>query len=232
MKLEIGVQDKILVVAPHPDDESIGCGGLLALYGEQCDVLLLTDGRQGVPSDYNGQEDICMIRRRELEQALKIAGVTSVQYLDAPDGSLKKEHGGLEKIDLTKYTHIFVPNPWENHEDHRAAYKLIKQEKRRQHAKGKLLQYEVWTVLREPDYFLDISGVIHKKREMIKSYVSQLKDKDYLNAALGLSAYRGMFPGYEYAEAYASCGWKYWLWTKYNRFSPEFKNMIRKYLRH
>ena len=39
--------DKILVVAPHPDDETIGLGGLLLLYGEQIDVLVLTDGSKG-----------------------------------------------------------------------------------------------------------------------------------------------------------------------------------------
>ena len=43
-KLEIRPTDKICILAPHADDESIGCGGLLALYGKQCDVVLLTDG--------------------------------------------------------------------------------------------------------------------------------------------------------------------------------------------
>ena len=47
MGFELQKNEKILVVAPHPDDESLGCGGLMSKYGKQCDVLLLTDGRRG-----------------------------------------------------------------------------------------------------------------------------------------------------------------------------------------
>ena len=47
MKLSFSSKDRILIVAPHPDDEAIGCGGILALYGDQCDVLILTDGSKG-----------------------------------------------------------------------------------------------------------------------------------------------------------------------------------------
>lgn len=47
MDVIIKSTDRILVIAPHADDESIGCGGMLSLYGPQCDILLLTDGRKG-----------------------------------------------------------------------------------------------------------------------------------------------------------------------------------------
>lgn len=47
MNVLINNNDKILVVAPHADDESIGCGGLLSLYGNQTDLLLITDGSKG-----------------------------------------------------------------------------------------------------------------------------------------------------------------------------------------
>ena len=45
--LVIKETEKILIVAPHPDDESIGTGGLLSLYSNQCDVIVMTDGRYG-----------------------------------------------------------------------------------------------------------------------------------------------------------------------------------------
>ena len=47
MEVNFKKTDKILIVSPHPDDETIGCGGLLAKYGPQCDILMLTDGRLG-----------------------------------------------------------------------------------------------------------------------------------------------------------------------------------------
>ena len=52
--LVIKETEKILIVAPHPDDESIGTGGLLSLYSNQCDVIVMTDGRYGnteIPPD-------------------------------------------------------------------------------------------------------------------------------------------------------------------------------------
>lgn len=45
--LSINNNDKILILAPHPDDECIGAGGILALFPELCNVIVLTDGRQG-----------------------------------------------------------------------------------------------------------------------------------------------------------------------------------------
>lgn len=42
--LELNPDDKCLVIAPHADDESIGCGGLLLKYPDNCDVVVLTDG--------------------------------------------------------------------------------------------------------------------------------------------------------------------------------------------
>lgn len=230
MELRLTDKDQILIVAPHPDDETIGCGGLLAGYGAQCSVLLMTDGRQGAPSDYDGKEDICEVRKRELRQALREAGTDRLFCLDAPDGNLKGRHAGLHEIDLKGYTYVFVPNPWENHDDHRAACALIKKELKRQKSKAKLMQYEVWTALREPDYYLDISQQIGVKRRMIACYASQLRDKDYMGAAIGLSAYRGMWPGYSYAEAYSTCGWKHALWACYSRLSPKWKARIRKLL--
>ena len=44
MKLTLNPDERILVVSPHPDDESIGCGGLLAKFYGKCDVHLVTDG--------------------------------------------------------------------------------------------------------------------------------------------------------------------------------------------
>ena len=45
--LEIKPNDKCLIIAPHADDESIGCGGILLKYLQNCEVVVLTDGGKG-----------------------------------------------------------------------------------------------------------------------------------------------------------------------------------------
>ena len=47
LPIVIDSEDKIAIIAPHPDDECIGVGGILSLYPELCDVFVLTDGRYG-----------------------------------------------------------------------------------------------------------------------------------------------------------------------------------------
>lgn len=61
--------DKICILAPHADDESIGCGGLLAKYGSQCDVILLTDGR--LNGNGNTPEETVKIREAEFAAVMK-----------------------------------------------------------------------------------------------------------------------------------------------------------------
>ena len=65
MSLDIKKNDRILIVAPHPDDETIGCGGLMLKYGEQCEILLLTDGRKGYNSDIKTDEDALVEKKLE-----------------------------------------------------------------------------------------------------------------------------------------------------------------------
>ena len=92
MKLAIDRDDRILVVAPHPDDETLGCGGLLALYGTQCDVLVMTDGRYGRSPERKTipDEEMISIRYGEIEKALAIAKVNRLYKLDIEDGHLDR----------------------------------------------------------------------------------------------------------------------------------------------
>lgn len=62
--INIKCDDKILIIAPHPDDECIGCGGLLSLYPEKCSVVVMTDGSQGNINVVPEQEAI--IRKKSI----------------------------------------------------------------------------------------------------------------------------------------------------------------------
>ena len=204
MGFDIKKQDRILVVAPHPDDESIGCGGLLALYGEQCNVLLLTDGRRGHSGRFAGKEEELIVRREEeLHHALQIAQVKNVHMLHIPDGDLFNHYSVVKNVDTRPYDYIFVPNRKESHEDHRMSYWMMRKLKRVQKSKAKLAEYEVWTPLTRPTRFLDISPVIEMKRSMIEQHVSQMMDIDYAGKGISLNCYRGIHINVPYAEAYA-----------------------------
>lgn len=191
-QLDVLKTDRILVVAPHPDDESVGCGGLLALYGPQCDVLLLTDGRRGVPADGSKTEaETAAIREAEFEAAAAFFGVRKTIRLRLPDGSLREHGFAGSQVDLRPYDVVFVPNRAERHPDHAAAYRIVKKLCKRQRAGAELLEYEVWSPIAAPNRFLDISDVMERKLAGIRFYESQVKELNYEALATGLNAYRG-----------------------------------------
>lgn len=84
--LAIKPTDKICILAPHADDETIGCGGLLALYGPQCDVILLTDGAKG--GDRSKPDEVRRVREAEFEEVMQFFDVRFYQFMRAEDGNL------------------------------------------------------------------------------------------------------------------------------------------------
>lgn len=199
--LKIKKNERILIVAPHPDDDCISCGGLLALYPGQCDVLLVTDGYD--PS--MGDPQIAQIRLHEFESAMKAAKVRQYTTLHLTQYQILQHFQAFSQVDLRPYAYIFVPNRYEYHKDHVAVYKTIKKLYKQQKCRGKLCEYEVWTTLRYPTFYLDISSVIQQKKDLISEYRSQTAQLDYASLALGLNAYRGLSRHMPYAEAYY-CG--------------------------
>lgn len=230
MDFLINVKDKILIVAPHQDDETFGCGGLMAKYGRQCDILLLTDGCLGGIDNYNSESELANIRNIELDEVCKLVGINNIYRLPIRNEELSKNKKIVYDFNIKPYKYIFLPNREEDHPDHKICYKIFSTMKRRQRASAQIYEYEVWTPITMPTVFFDISDVIEIKKEMIKIYVSQLADKDYYNGIIGLNKYRGIYKNNEYCEAYKYSG--------YNKFSafiynlmPEFvKELIRRIL--
>lgn len=214
MGINIKSEERILVVAPHPDDESIGCGGLISLYHNQVDVLLVTDG-------YNpelGNKEQSEIRQREFQNAMALAQVHDYMMLHIPEHHIMEQHRKFQEIDFNVYSHVFVPNRYENHQDHVAVYKVIKNVINR---KTKLYEYEVWTTIRKPNIIVDIGAVLKEKKSMIECHSSQISDLDYVSMISGLNAYRGRTHAFEYAEAY------YCKIEKYAKTIRQFKRRIK-----
>lgn len=199
---------RIVVVAPHMDDETLGCGGTIArhvLAGAQVTVAFLTDGRYG--ASYEGmteperdlrRKEIVATRRAEAQCAGRILGVQSLSFLDAEDGSLRKDRhvpGLLRAILERERPHcVYLPSFLEQHRDHRAANGVLLTATAGTGLQFECRGYEVWTPLM-PNCVVNIDATVELKRRAIACYRSQLDQMDYAHAALGLNAHRSLALG-------------------------------------
>jgi LmbE family N-acetylglucosaminyl deacetylase len=195
---------RVLVIAPHPDDESIGCGGLLALLaaaGCAIDVVFATDGEATRGSPLPAAE-LAAARRGEAEAACRVLGVTSApRSLGLADGHLA-EH----TVALTEHLRplaaaadaLLVPWFGDGHPDHRAASEAVA-------ALGgdaEVWGYETWTPL-PANRLVDITPVIQRKEDAIAAHATAHLAFD-VSASLGLNRYRSLhgMMGRGWAEAF------------------------------
>lgn len=205
--LTIKNNDRLLIVAPHPDDECIGPGGLLALFPQLCKVVVLTDGRQGqgdTPPEVEKQ-----IRKQEFVTEMQKAGVRDYEMFDYEDGSLMQHTDCLEKMDLASFSKIFVTGIHDNHPDHTAAFVSVRQAVKKQGiADVEIYLYEVHAPLREVTHTLDITRVLEKKLSLVRCHRSQLTSLPYDKMARCLAEYRALQNRADgcYFETYAYMG--------------------------
>ncbi len=195
----VSYQKKVLILAPHPDDESIWCGGLILSHPDQCMVIILTDGQHG---GENGEEQkTILIRKAEFEKAMQLAGVTSFKQLSAVDGHLSEVDASFLPS-LEGYDIIICPSPWDSHPDHAAVWNLIMQKAQ---PYQKILFYDGWSALARPTHYIELSEeLMRRKLELIEVYQSQLRYVNYDERAKSLASFRGLviYPVMKYAEVY------------------------------
>ena len=126
-----GAPQRVLVISPHPDDESFGCGGTIREHvtqGASVRVVFLTSGEKG-GHGRNVDETIRM-RESEARAAAKILGVDAIEFWREPDGALRSTNGIVERLRDTfrewRPQLVYVPHAREMHPDHRAACRLVR----------------------------------------------------------------------------------------------------------
>jgi LmbE family N-acetylglucosaminyl deacetylase len=179
--------ERLVVLAPHMDDEVIGCGGTLARHvacGAEVTVVFLTDGRRGGDTS---------TRKQESRMALRELGITKILFLDGEDGQLSASAalGAALRaaLETARPEIVYLPFFLEEHPDHRAASSLLAEAVRGTRMSFRCHAYEVWTPL-FPNCFVKIDATIDAKRRALTHYQSQLAEADYLHTSLGLNAYR------------------------------------------
>lgn len=219
---------RVLVLAPHPDDEIFGCGGVLALYAQQgahIDVVVVTDGA-GFSVDAE-RDRVRSTRQHETVQALQQLNIASVKFLDFPDRSLAG-HEGLVTAVLGQIQNldpqvVLAPSLQEIHPDHlglaRAVIAALSQLRELQ-PKPVLMQYEVGAML-TANMLVDITPVWALKHQAMHCFVSQLKQQDYARHIEGLNTFRTytLTSEVKFAEAYRCIQWAD-LGTQTERPSP------------
>jgi N-acetylglucosamine malate deacetylase 1 len=197
--LDVGNQS-IIIFAPHQDDETLGCGGLIAFKRKQnlpTRVVFLSNG-QGSHANYNQERMAQLIKQRQQEAiaALSILGVASseIDFLGYPDGNLSHlselEHHNLVQAIVTILNRyqpqaIYLPHALDGHADHEATYTLVKEAMALATPQTEIWQYLIWlfwertlffnlklSQINDP-YLLEISEVKNLKKEAIAAYSTQ-----------------------------------------------------------
>jgi N-acetylglucosamine malate deacetylase 1 len=211
----------VLIFAPHPDDDLIGCGGSmirLRSEGHHLTVVYMTSGEAG--SLVYAREALAKLREEEARQAADLVGAGELIFLRKTDGGLSYEETTLTELVRLIRRHqpglVYMPHRRDSHKDHRVTHELVAEALRR--ASGPwfpgcgnqpwhvdtVLSYEVWTPLQDITYTEDITAFISLKGEAIRKHQSQIRDVAYDEAALSLNRYRGVTTGKgRYCECFA-----------------------------
>jgi LmbE family N-acetylglucosaminyl deacetylase/glycosyltransferase involved in cell wall biosynthesis len=182
----------VLVLAPHPDDEALGCGGAILRHvelGVPVRVIVATDGALGLSGLVRDQQ--VARRERECLDAARILGYGEPAFWRIPDQALTYGEPLVERLlgEIQTADLIYAPSPLEMHPDHRALGMAAVEAVRRTGRSVRLALYEVGIPIR-PNLLLDISALAERKQAAVQCFVSQLAIQQYDVQIAALNRYR------------------------------------------
>lgn len=214
------MNNRVLIIAPHPDDEVLGCGGTIKrLSSEGADVAILIVSRG--KSEMYSEERILNVRNEAI-MAHKILGVSDTRFLDYPAPDLDVVPNSDISASIYKVINelepetMFLPHYGDIHHDHRAVFnagmvaarplktsvrKIYTYETLSETEWGKQSPGDVFT----PTFYVNISAVLSFKLDAMTCYKSQLREPPNprsLKTIEALANLRGSSVGLTYAEAF------------------------------
>ncbi len=217
---------RVLCLAPHCDDETLGCGGTLARHvadGDDVIVAVVTGPGEGEhPVFPRSTWDTV---RAEARIAMDMLGVRELWFDNVPAALV----GDVPKHQLNRAVHtlleracpelLYVPHPFDLHKDHREIFDAASVAWRPVNELGRgIREIYAYEVLSEtawnaggiepgfvPNVWVDISATFEHKQRALAAYQSQLRpfpDARSLEAAVHLARYRGAQMGMQAAEAF------------------------------
>ena len=208
-----------LVLAPHFDDEVLGCGGLLlelAAAGAPVKVLFLTDGSGGI-EEIDDRATYAARRRCEAEEVIRLLGCAGMDVLGIRDGALVAGRAQVaaairERLLAERPGRLLVPSPLEISEDHRATFAalfdVLSPTAEDAALEAVVRGLEVWLYEVNhpgyPDRLIDASGCLETLERAMAIYASQEERHPYLRAGIGLRQFRThtLTPEVTLAEGY------------------------------
>ena len=218
--------ERVLVIAAHPDDEVLGCGGAVAKLadsGTQAHIAFLADGVSARDVDHTSRQPELNSRREAARQACDTLGAVSVTFDDLPDNRLDT----VALLDIVRPIEsliaehrpdtIFTHHAGDLNIDHRRVHQAVMTACRPQlgHPVRTLLFFEVpssteWqspgpAPVFTPNWFVDISASLERKLTALDAYATELRPWPHPRSRQGveyLARWRGATIGVDAAEAF------------------------------
>ena len=212
---------RVLVVAPHPDDETLGVGGTIAKYSAQGDevfVLMVSGHLPPIYSRKAYEETVS-----EAYSAFRVLGVKKSEFLEIPatmigDQPLHEVNGRISKVVNDFNPHIVLcPYP-DRHIDHRLVFDSVMVATRPVGVGKDIKIVAAYETLSEthwnaphiepnftPNWVVDISDHISKKLNALECYKSQISEfpgPRSIEAVESLAKFRGTQAGFSYGEGF------------------------------
>lgn len=202
--------ESMLVLAPHQDDETIGCGGALALQvraKRAACVVLLTDGAEGHDELGMTRQELTALRNEESRRAAAVIAMEPPLFLGYADlvASADEAAEALRRIvEERNVDTVFVPFMLDGHPEHRQANYILAAALKKIDRGIRVFGYEVWGLC-IPNVIVAIDDVMEDKLAMLRCFEFANKAIDYVQSTQGLNMYHSRMLGSgvcKYAERY------------------------------